>query len=120
TGNTFTAESSANGTTWSFVGTVVLQLPSTVYVGLVVCSHDTSVTATAAFTDVSVTAIAPPPPSTITFNTRTLALAGSSTGSGYGIGGFFGPTSLQVGPDGRLYVAPVSGRIHVLTLDRSR
>ncbi|HUR34208.1 MAG TPA: kelch repeat-containing protein [Vicinamibacterales bacterium] len=120
TGNTLTAENSVNGTAWSFVGTVVLKMPSTVYVGLVVCSHDPSVLATSTFTDVSVTTTAPPPPSTITFNTRTLALAGSTTGSGYGISGFYGPTSLQLGPDGRLYVATVSGKLYVLTLDASK
>lgn len=120
TGNTFTAESSPDGAAWTFIGTVVVQMPPTLYVGILVSSHDTTTLATATFTDVSVTTSAPPPPPTVTFTTRALAASGSTSGTTYGVDGLFGPSSLQLGPDGRLYVASVMGRLYALTLDPTK
>jgi hypothetical protein len=52
-GNTITAYTSANGSTWTTVGTVTLNLGSTVQIGLAVSSHNTSRLATATFDNVS-------------------------------------------------------------------
>jgi regulation of enolase protein 1 (concanavalin A-like superfamily) len=54
-GNTITAYQSANGTSWSLVGSDSVTTGTTVYVGLAVSSHTTSTTATATFDHVSVT-----------------------------------------------------------------
>jgi regulation of enolase protein 1 (concanavalin A-like superfamily) len=54
-GNTITASQSANGTSWSLVGSDSVTTGTTVYVGLAVSSHTTSTTATATFDHVSVT-----------------------------------------------------------------
>ncbi len=58
-GNTVTAFESANGTTWTTVGTATIALPATAFVGLAVSSHSTTTRATATFDQVSV---GPPPP----------------------------------------------------------
>jgi hypothetical protein len=52
-GSTITASQSADGTTWSVVGTQTLTLPSTFYVGLAVTSHNVSTLASATFDDVA-------------------------------------------------------------------
>jgi len=54
-GNTLTAYESANGTSWVQVGVVTITLPSTVYVGIAVTSHNTSATTTATVDHVTVT-----------------------------------------------------------------
>lgn len=54
-GNTFSGYESADGATWTPVGTETIDMPATVYVGLAVTSHNTSMTATATFTDVAIT-----------------------------------------------------------------
>src|SRR6185369_3579629 len=48
-GTTITAFYSADGTTWTTLGTASVTLPSTFYVGLAVTSHNASRTATAVF-----------------------------------------------------------------------
>jgi regulation of enolase protein 1 (concanavalin A-like superfamily) len=55
-GNTFTAQYSANGTTWTAVGTPQeIQMPIDVYVGLCVTSRNANAICTAEFSDVSIT-----------------------------------------------------------------
>jgi fibronectin type 3 domain-containing protein/regulation of enolase protein 1 (concanavalin A-like superfamily) len=54
-GNTFTTYSSANGTDWTFVAAVTLSLPATMYVGMAVSSHQTGVSTTAQFRDLTLT-----------------------------------------------------------------
>ena len=54
-GNTLTAYQSSNGTSWVKVGSVSITMPSTVYVGLAVTSHNTGATTTAAVDQVTVT-----------------------------------------------------------------
>jgi regulation of enolase protein 1 (concanavalin A-like superfamily) len=54
-GATVTAYQSADGVSWSLVGTDTINLPSSALVGLVVSSHSTSTLATATFDSVSVT-----------------------------------------------------------------
>jgi phosphatidylserine/phosphatidylglycerophosphate/cardiolipin synthase-like enzyme len=53
-GNTITAFESANGTTWSTIGSATVTLPSTAYIGLAVSSHVTGTLAQATFDSVNV------------------------------------------------------------------
>ncbi len=53
-GNTITAEQSADGSTWATVGVDTVALPATALVGLAVSSHSTSTVAAAGFDRVSV------------------------------------------------------------------
>src|SRR5205807_1299858 len=52
-GNTFTAYESADGVSWTLVGTDTIAMQTTVYVGLAVTSHNTSSSATCTFDSVS-------------------------------------------------------------------
>jgi phosphatidylserine/phosphatidylglycerophosphate/cardiolipin synthase-like enzyme len=52
-GNTISAYQSANGTSWTLVGTDTFTMGTTVYIGLGVSSHTTSSTATAKFDNVA-------------------------------------------------------------------
>ncbi|MGE3518957.1 MAG: phospholipase D-like domain-containing protein [Vicinamibacterales bacterium] len=61
TGSTVTASVSANGSSWTTVGTTTLSAAS-VYAGLVVNSHNTSTLNTATFDNVSVGSAGEPPP----------------------------------------------------------
>src|SRR5207248_3309604 len=54
-GTSITGWMSTDGTTWTQVGTTTISLPSTIAVGLVVCSHDTSTLNTSTFDNVSIT-----------------------------------------------------------------
>jgi regulation of enolase protein 1 (concanavalin A-like superfamily) len=49
-GSTFTGYTSNDGATWSAVGNVTVNMASTTYAGLVVCSHNTSALNTSTFT----------------------------------------------------------------------
>jgi regulation of enolase protein 1 (concanavalin A-like superfamily) len=53
-GNVLTTSRSADGVTWTLVGTATVFLPSTAYVGLTLTSRSTTSTASAQFTDVKV------------------------------------------------------------------
>jgi regulation of enolase protein 1 (concanavalin A-like superfamily) len=53
-GNTFAASMSADGTTWTPLGTATISMAADVFVGLAVTSHDSSTTATGRFDDVVV------------------------------------------------------------------
>jgi regulation of enolase protein 1 (concanavalin A-like superfamily) len=62
-GTTVTASVSADGSTWSTVGTTTVSMTSSISVGLAVCSHVTGTLMTATFDNVTVgTSSAPPPP----------------------------------------------------------
>ncbi len=54
-GSTLTGYQSANGTAWTLVGTASLVLPSQLYVGLAVSSHDPALLSTATFAQVQIT-----------------------------------------------------------------
>ncbi|HSU68587.1 MAG TPA: hypothetical protein VLJ39_17030, partial [Tepidisphaeraceae bacterium] len=54
-GSVFTTYSSADGVNWTQTGTLTMALPSTVYLGLAVCSHDTTQTVTAQLRNFSLT-----------------------------------------------------------------
>jgi hypothetical protein len=64
TANTFTASRSADGVAWTVVGSQTIAMPSTIYVGLAVTSHVSSVSATATFAETSITGNTAPPPVT--------------------------------------------------------
>ena len=55
-GNVFTASSSTNGSSWTVIGSETIVMPSSVYIGLALTSHNDSVLATATFDGVSVAA----------------------------------------------------------------
>jgi len=55
-GNILSGYYSANGTTWILMGSFTVTMPTHIYVGLSVTSHNPSATATATFSDVSVSA----------------------------------------------------------------
>jgi hypothetical protein len=59
-GNTFTAYRSADGSTWTTIGSDTIAMGATVYVGLAVTSHNDGVLATATIDNVSVTALPSP------------------------------------------------------------
>jgi regulation of enolase protein 1 (concanavalin A-like superfamily)/phosphatidylserine/phosphatidylglycerophosphate/cardiolipin synthase-like enzyme len=63
-GSTVTGEVSADGTSWTTVGTTSVSMATSIFVGLAVTSHTTSAAATATFDNVAVTAggSGPPPP----------------------------------------------------------
>jgi hypothetical protein len=54
-GNTFTGYDSADGVSWTLVGTETVTLTGTVYVGLAVTAHNNSVLSTAVFDNVALT-----------------------------------------------------------------
>ena len=54
-GNVITASRSVDGVTWTTVGSATVSMASTVYIGLLSCSHDTSKINVARFTDVALT-----------------------------------------------------------------
>jgi regulation of enolase protein 1 (concanavalin A-like superfamily) len=53
-GSTFTASESANGTTWTAIGSQTMTMPQTLYVGLAVTSHSPGVLTTAVFSNVAI------------------------------------------------------------------
>lgn len=52
--NTFTSSFSSDGTTWTVIGTRVVNMAANVYVGLCVTSHADGIISTASFSDVSI------------------------------------------------------------------
>ena len=54
-GNVITASRSADGATWTTVGSATVSMASTVFIGLLSCSHDTSKINVTRFTDVALT-----------------------------------------------------------------
>jgi regulation of enolase protein 1 (concanavalin A-like superfamily) len=75
-GNTITASQSADGATWSTVGTDTFTLPGTVFVGLAVSSHSTTTLATATFDQVAISTATVP---SITIADRAVAEGNSGT-----------------------------------------
>jgi glucose/arabinose dehydrogenase len=118
-GHSFASYTSADGALWTQLGSVNVPLTQAVYVGLPVMSHTTTALTTATLDTVTVSTDTTLPSSTISFRRKGLAVGGTTSGSAYGIPGFDGPTSLQRGPDGRLYVATFLGKLYILTLDQA-
>ena len=61
-GDLFTASESADGTTWTVVGSDTIPMSAAVYVGLAVTSHSTSASTTATMNNVTVSGPSQPPP----------------------------------------------------------
>lgn len=61
-GSTVTAYVSANGSTWTTLGSTTTSIPASAYVGLAVTSHDVNALNSSTFDNVTVTAGATPPP----------------------------------------------------------
>ena len=83
TGNLFTSEVSADGTTWTTVGTVTISMNSSAYIGLALTSHNDTVLNTSTFTDIqtnnaapTITTAAKATPSTVTGTTTVLSRGG--------------------------------------------
>jgi len=54
-GNTLTGDYSVDGATWETLGSATIPMVLDVYIGLIVCSHDSNATCTAEFSDVTMT-----------------------------------------------------------------
>jgi hypothetical protein len=79
-GNRITAFLSANGSTWTLVGSDTFAMPAEVHLGLGVSSHDATRLATAAFDNVAVrTVSAPPPPPPPSSTTEIVLYASDAT-----------------------------------------
>ena len=76
-GSTFSAAVSADGATWSAVGTTTVTMAATAAIGLAVTSHDNAALNTSTFDTVSVTAPsgAPPPSSNIVIDASDVPAA---------------------------------------------
>lgn len=60
------------------------------------------------------------PNDSISFGSKVLVRAGASANGALGITDFNNPTSIERGPDGKLYVATQFGKIYILTLDNAK
>ena len=79
TGNTITAFSSADGTTWTPVGATTVSLTDPVTIGLFTTSHNASALSTATFANVSVTGSSPLPSPWADADVGSPALAGAAS-----------------------------------------
>jgi regulation of enolase protein 1 (concanavalin A-like superfamily) len=92
-GDVFTGYRSADGTTWTAVGSVTLTLPASVQVGLVVSSHNVSQAATATFTNVATNGSAvaqntlPAPWANLDIGSPAVAGSASYSGSTFALAG---------------------------------
>lgn len=74
-GDVFDSYESADGSTWRLIGSETITMPSTIYVGLAVTSHDTTTATTGVFSAVSVTE------GSATNQSPTVALTSPSNGA---------------------------------------
>ncbi|MBA3440306.1 MAG: RICIN domain-containing protein, partial [Pyrinomonadaceae bacterium] len=87
-GNTFSAYRSADGATWTLIGTETIAMAGNVYVGLAVTSHNNSVAVQATFDNLSIGSAGVPPPPTGYFeivarhSNKCLDVSGGSTANG--------------------------------------
>ncbi len=110
-GNTFTAERSEDGFTWTTVGSATVTMPSTAFAGLFVAAGSTSVMVSASFDNVAVTSLSPP--AFVTGSTPTAVASGpvaavdfafnramdtTSFDPAADLGGFTGPTGNDLRP----------------------
>ena len=87
TGSTISAFTSPDGVNWTAIGTSqTISMGQNVYVGLVVCSNNTSTLATATFDNVSVNSAAAPAPVISSLSTTTGSVGSQVVISGTGFG----------------------------------
>ena len=92
-GTTISGYYSATGTNWVFMGSDSIPMPTRVYVGLAVTSHNTSLINNATLTNVTVTGGSPSPPPPAPPSISTLSPTSGSTGTPVTItGANFGAT----------------------------
>ena len=77
-GNLFTAYRSKDGSHWTLVGSEIIAMPATVYVGLAVTSHKVVAAATARFSNVSISK-----PAGGTNKTPTVSISSPVTGASF-------------------------------------
>ena len=90
-GSTVAASVSSDGVTWNSVGSTTISLPATISIGLIVTSHDTTVSNTSTFDSVTITSsgsgsapgtpTSPSPANTATGINTTPTLSWSSSGA---------------------------------------
>ena len=98
TGSRFDSFRSSDGQTWTLIESIDIALPSTVYVGMAVTSHNSGVATTAAIANLSVSAPVTPPTNGAPTVTLTSPTAGQSWAA---------PASINIAadaydPEGRL------------------
>lgn len=89
TGNTITGFISPDGTNWTQVGSDTFNFPGTVYVGLVVCSHESSVLMTSDMDNVSLNGNAVPVTPTVTPTSTPTPNSGIAINAGGAAAGSF-------------------------------
>src|SRR5207245_11330637 len=82
-GSTLSAYTSADGVNWTPIGAPqTINMGQNVYIGLALCSNNTSTLATATFDNVSVTSIvAPPPTYTLSASPSSLSIPQGASGA---------------------------------------
>jgi hypothetical protein len=99
-GNTFTGFSSADGTTWTQVGTISVTMSGNVAAGLAVCAHNNAAVSTSTFDSVSITAPVSTPDFTLSASPspQTITTGGSAnyTVTVGAMNGFTGNVALAV------------------------
>ena len=104
-GNTLTGSISADGLSWTVIGSYTVPMASQVYIGLAVSSHLAGTLSTAVFDSLTISSAAPPPPDTqpptvptglaatsVTASTVTLSWNASTdlpNPGGAGVGGYY-------------------------------
>jgi regulation of enolase protein 1 (concanavalin A-like superfamily) len=85
-GNTFTGYTSADGKTWTVMGSDTIAMSSSIYVGLAVTSHNNAVTCTSTFSNVTLILERPATPANFTatpLSDSGVKLAWSATGQDF-------------------------------------
>jgi regulation of enolase protein 1 (concanavalin A-like superfamily) len=82
TGSTFEAYASADGSSWTLVGSESIAMGSTIYAGLAVSSHVDGARSTATFTNVTITGTPTLPSGWSQQDIGSVAAAGSGSGDG--------------------------------------
>jgi hypothetical protein len=97
-GSTFTASISADGATWTSLGSVSITMASTVTVGLPVCSHLAGTLCTSTFDNVSMTTPAPDFSISATPSSQTITVGSNTTYTATvsALNGFTGTVNLSV------------------------
>jgi regulation of enolase protein 1 (concanavalin A-like superfamily) len=115
-GNTFTGYRSADGVTWTQVGSISATMASGVTAGLAVCSHNTAALSTSTFDNVSISTPAPdfslsasPASQTVTAGGTTSYTATTSAFNGFSGSVALSVSGLPAGASGSFNPTSVSG-----------
>jgi regulation of enolase protein 1 (concanavalin A-like superfamily) len=94
-GNTLTGYTSVDGAAWTVLSSTTIALPTQVFIGLSVTSHNSGTATTATFTNVTVTGAVPPAPSITSLSPTTGAVGTAVTISGANFGTTQGSSLVQ-------------------------